>query len=262
MKARWPWTLRNRLLLVLLCLAALPSVLIGVLAYRNARLTLETRVQAQLTSIATLKKTQLTAWIEDRIADARLLGENFLNEEHFTEILDPRVPAARRLAFAGFLTDNLRSLQHTRQGYEEIFFVDITGRVVLSTDRSRVGAVLLDDPDVARTLAAATGTFVSDIHRRTAHGPLEMAFGHVLHTVDLSTSKTLSRINGAVIIRVRMNDTIYAFLGEWPSKGATGEAFLVRARAQTVQFVSPLRFDARAPLAIEVSMGARRAKPA
>jgi hypothetical protein len=59
MKALLPWTLRNRLLLVLLSLAALPSVLIGLLAYRNARLTLETRVQAQLTSIATLKKTQL-----------------------------------------------------------------------------------------------------------------------------------------------------------------------------------------------------------
>jgi putative nucleotidyltransferase with HDIG domain len=248
--------------MVLLSLALLPSVLIGIFAYRNARLTLETRVQAQLTSIATLKKTQLTTWIEDRAADARLLGENFLNEEHFTEILDPRIPAARRLAFAGFLTDNLRSLQRTRQGYEEIFFVDTGGRVVLSTDRSHVGAVLLDDPDVTRTLATATGTFISDVHCRTADSPLEMAFGHGLHAVDLSTSKTLSRINGAVIIRVRMDDTIYAFLGEWPSKGATGEAFLVRARGQTVRFVSPLRFDARAPLTIEIPMGGRTAQPA
>jgi putative nucleotidyltransferase with HDIG domain len=166
------------------------------------------------------------------------------------------------LAFAGFLTDNLRSLQHTRQGYEEVFFVDIRGRVVLSTDGSHVGTVLLDDPDVARALAAATGTSISDIHRRTADGPLEISFGHALHTVDLSTSKTLSRINGAVIIRVRMDDTIYAFLGEWPSKGTTGEAFLVRARGQTVRFVSPLRFDARAPLMIEIPMGGRTAQPA
>lgn len=262
MNAFSPWTLRNRLLLVLLGLAALPSLLIGILAYRNARLTVESRVEAQLTSIATMKKTQLATWLDDRVADARLLGENFLNEEHFTEILDPRVPAARRVAFAGFLTDNLRSLQHTRSGYAEISFVDIGGRVVLSTDRSHVGMVLHGDPDLVRTFAAAPETFVGGIHRSTADGPLEMAFGHVLRAVDLSTNRTLSRINGAIIIRVRMDDTVYAFLREWPGKGATGEALLVRAHGPTVQFVSPLRFGARAPLAIEIPVGARTGQPA
>jgi HD-GYP domain-containing protein (c-di-GMP phosphodiesterase class II) len=219
-------------------------------------------VQAQLTSIATLKKTQLTTWIADRVADARLLGENFLNEEHFTEILDSRIPATRRTAFAGFLTDNLHSLQHTRQGYDEILFVDIGGRVVLSTDQSHVGTNMTNDPAVSRTLTSPTGQFISDIHRRVSDGRIEMVFGHVLRAVDLSSSKVLPRVSGAVIIRVRMGDTVYAFLSEWPDKGATSEAFLVQSRGQTMQFISPLRFNNRAPLAFEVPGGSHTDQPA
>jgi hypothetical protein len=73
---------------------ALPALLIGGLAYQNARRTVEMRVKAQLTSVADLKKDQITAWLDDRAADARLLADNFLNEEHFTEILDPRTDPA------------------------------------------------------------------------------------------------------------------------------------------------------------------------
>ncbi len=53
-------SLQNRLLLVLLALTALPTLLMGGLAYRNARQTVETRVKAQLTSVADLEKEQIT----------------------------------------------------------------------------------------------------------------------------------------------------------------------------------------------------------
>ncbi len=45
----------------------------------------------------------------------------------------------RSAAFAGFLADNLRSLQQARAGYSEIMFVDTAGRIILSTDSARVG---------------------------------------------------------------------------------------------------------------------------
>ncbi len=52
-------SLRGRYLIVLLALTALPTLLIGALAYQNARQTIEARVKAQLTSIADLKKEQI-----------------------------------------------------------------------------------------------------------------------------------------------------------------------------------------------------------
>jgi hypothetical protein len=121
MTSRFFQSLPGRLLIVLLGLTALPALLIGGLAYRNARQTVEARVIAQLTSIADLKKEQITTWLDDRAADARLIADNFLNEEHFTEILDPQTDPKRRAAFADFLTDNLLGVQQARAGYAEIF---------------------------------------------------------------------------------------------------------------------------------------------
>jgi hypothetical protein len=59
-------SLRGRWLLVVQGLTALPALLIGGRAYQNARQTVETRVNAQLTSVADLKKDQITAWLDDR----------------------------------------------------------------------------------------------------------------------------------------------------------------------------------------------------
>jgi len=126
-------SLRSRLLIVLLGLTALPALLIGGLANYNARQTIEQRVIAQLNSIVDLKKEQINVWLDDRKADARLLADNFLIEEHFTEILDPRTDPQRRTAFSGFLIDNLHGVQKARTGYREIMFVDFGGKVILST---------------------------------------------------------------------------------------------------------------------------------
>jgi hypothetical protein len=92
-------------------------LLIGGVAYRNARQTIENEVNTQLTLVADLKRDQITTWLDARTADARLLADNFLTQEHFTEILDPQADPERRVAFAGFLTDNLLSLQQAHAGY-------------------------------------------------------------------------------------------------------------------------------------------------
>ncbi len=251
-------SLRGRLMVVLLSLTAMPALLIGGLAYHNARQTIETRVLAQLTAVADLKKEQLTTWLVERVADARLLGQNYLNEEHFTVILDHRADLERRLAFAGFLTDNLISLRETRRGYRELVFVDAAGRVVLSTDRSHLGASLIGDRAVSMTLASRTGEHIQDI-RRGDDGRFEMVFGHVLHAVDRASGKILPEINGAVVIRVTMEDSVFPLISTWPGKGLTGETLLTRREGENVVFLNPLRFSEGAPLALRVRDGAPNA---
>ncbi|MBI4315362.1 MAG: cache domain-containing protein, partial [Chloroflexi bacterium] len=221
-------SLSGRLLLLLLGLTALPALLIGGLAYRNARQTIEDRVVAQLTSVADLKKEQIASWLENRVADSRLLADNFLNEEHFTFILDPDSDPKQSAAFAAFLTDNLLSVQQARDGYSEIFFADTAGKIILSTDASRLGASAADYAAVALTLASPTGEYIEDIHREAGSGQIEMAFGHALHKVDLNTNTILPEVNGVVVIRVRMDETLYPLLREWPGMGGTGETLLVR----------------------------------
>ncbi|MFW5812570.1 MAG: hypothetical protein ACOCWS_06240, partial [Alkalispirochaetaceae bacterium] len=58
-------------------------------AYVSSNRAVESRVKAQLTSVADLEKEQIIDWLANRRADVRLLADNFLNEEHLTVILDP-----------------------------------------------------------------------------------------------------------------------------------------------------------------------------
>ncbi len=249
-------SLRGPVLIVLLALTSVPILVLGSLSYYNARQTVELRVKARLASVADLKRDQIVSWLADRRADVRLLADNFLNEEHFTVILDPNGDPKLRTAFSEFLTDNLHSIQKARPGYEELFFVDTAGKVILATDPSQLGADLSADPAVALTLASPTGAYVQDIHRATTDAPPEMAFGQVLHAVDLATTKVLDKIEGAVILRVRMDQTLYPLIGEWQDRGDTGDTLLVRAEGLDTLFVNPARFEAGAALTLRVPASA------
>ncbi len=112
------------------------------------------------------------------------------------------------------------------------------------------------------TFASPTGEFLEDIHRKGDTGPIEMAFGHVLHAVDLAIGAVLPEVNGAVIIRERMDETIYPLIRNWPGMGATGETLLVRRDGDATLFLNPLRFDPEAALNFRVPMSSPNAKPA
>lgn len=254
--------------MVLLSLTALPMLLTGILAYQHAADTIEQRVVAQLTSVTTLKQQQIQTWLDARTADAQLLANNHLNEEHFTEILDERVPAQRRVAFTGFLTDNLRGVQQARKGYIELYMVDATGEVILSTDPRSVGTDRSSVPVVFRTLTSPTGEHVEDVYRGAGTGRPEMAFGHIMRQIDLETRQPMDVVSGAVIIRISMKESLYPMLADWPvigtteQSGRTGETFLVRRGGDDVLFLTPLRFDPDAALTRRVPLDNDRAGPA
>lgn len=255
-------SLRGRYLLVLLGLTALPTLLIGGLAYRNARQTIVSRVEAQLTSVADLKEEQIANWIGERQADVRLIADNFLNEEHFTEILDPTVDPQRRDSFAGFITDNLISIQQTRQGYNEIFFIDTSGEIIISTSENNVGRNFSWHPVTTQVFESDTGSIIYDIHEAQDTGEIEMIFANVIHKVDLETFEVLDEVNGAVIIRVDMEETIYPLIRAWPGMGDSGETLLARADGEETLFLNPLRFDMDSALNLRVPRSSEDAKPA
>ncbi|MFQ5407174.1 MAG: HD domain-containing phosphohydrolase [Anaerolineales bacterium] len=255
-------SLQTRLLVVLVGLVLLPVMLIGGLAYNNARHTVEDRVIAQLTSVADLKEQEIVTWLKITSDDAQLLARNFLNEEHFTEILDPATDPQRRRDFASFLADNLVSVQQARAGYVEIMMVDTSGRVIVSTTSENVGTQLADYPTIAQVFDSPSGTYTEDIHRAPDTGQLEMAFGHVMHRVDLDKFERTEEVIGAIVIRVNMDDTIYPLIRAWPGMGASGETLLVRPDGDAIVFLNPLRFDMNAALDLRIPAGSANALPA
>jgi PAS domain S-box-containing protein len=190
------------------------------------------------------------------------LADNFLHEEHFTVILRPETASDRRTAFTGFLLENIQSLRRTNSEYLEILFVDLAGQVIISTDASRVGLDLAARPDVAGTLNSPSGGFIRDVHQDPDTGRPEMAFGFVLHAVDLAAEESTQEVNGAIVLRVDLNQTLFPLIGAWPGMGDSGETLLVRRDGEQTLFLNPLRFDAYASLTRSVAAGSEDALPA
>jgi len=254
--------MRWQLLLALGFIAVITLGAAGIAAYLSERAALETQLYTQLTAVADLKQKQLTVWLDERRADVRLLAVNRLNQEHFTELLAPEIPAARKAEFAAFLADNLAGLQQSRTGYRNIVLADTQGRVLVATDPTLVDQSVAHQPAFQQTLAAPPGEFIQDIHRNPHNSLIEMNFGHVLHAIDLRTHRELDEVIGVVIVSVEMDKTVFALLQDWTGLGQTGEILLVRPDGNQTLFLNNLRFDQTAALQLRLPATAPQARPA
>lgn len=241
---------RGRLALAFMAMAALPVLLIGALSYDYAQGSLRARLNNNLNSVLDLKQSEITRWVQLLDSDTLLLAENYLNEEHITVILDPERDPAIQDAFREFLTENLLSLQQARAGYTEVYFVDLDGVVIISTDESSVGETVGDRDVVRRTFGAVNGFYADDI--RVEDGVAEIAVGRVLHAADIEAMTSTDRVNAVVVISVRLDESLYPIIADWPARGRTGELFLVDDRGGNLLYASPLRFSEQPPLAATV----------
>lgn len=237
----FPKGLTRQVVVVLLLVSLAGVVGAGLSAWQAERQALEEQVQRNLVTVADLKRDRLRSWLNERQADVRLVAVNRLNQEHFTELFDPRIPNERKREFASFLRDNLIGLQRSREGYVEIMMTDSSGAVVIGTNQERVGLPGLSDAGKDR-FSAIDGSFFCNIFTHPETGRPVMAFGHVIRAVDLETHQPTSEIIGEVITVVDMEDTVYRILGPIPELGQTAEALLVRPIDEGMLFLSRLMF--------------------
>lgn len=241
---------RGRLALALLGMAALPVLLIGAFSYNLAQETLHERVYAQLNGVLDLKQTEVSNWLALVVSDTLLLANNYVNEEHLTVILDSPAGNFQQHSYGNYLTQYLLSLQQARSGYEEIFYVLTNGDVLLSTDPRQVGENVADMDVIQRTFAAPDEVTIQDMGR--VNGGTEMAFGHVLHRVEVGPMTTTDVVIAAVIIRVRLEDSLFPILMNWPASRETGEIQLLDRVDGRLVYASPLRFSDADPLSLAV----------
>ena len=144
------------------------------------------------------------------MANVEPLAVNFLNEEHFAVILAPDTSAERRDTFAEFLIANLRNVRCANASYTEIVFIDTNSHAAFSTEQQRVGTSKLGDEWFPAVRTAGNGTVTADAMQHQDHGSVEMWFAHALHEVDLKRNVEMSRVNGAVVTRVILEDSVFA----------------------------------------------------
>lgn len=232
--------------LAFVAMAVLPILLIAVFSYFVAQNTLHERVYAQLNGVLDLKQAEISRWLARAVQDTMLLANNYVNEEHLTILLDPATNPIMRERYQLYLTEYLRSLIDARPGYIEIFYVDPDGHVLLSSNPSHVGDDLTRDQIVSRTLDSTSGVVIQDM--TSVDGHTEMAFGHVMHRVELGPMTTTDVVNAAVVIRVKLESSFYPTWLSWPAARQTGELNIYSQSGGEWVYASPLRFADDPPL--------------
>jgi diguanylate cyclase (GGDEF)-like protein len=237
---------RGRLALAFMAMAALPVLLIGALSYDYAQSSLKDRLDSSFNSVLDLKQNEITRWVELIASDTQLLAENYLNEERLTAILNPDVDPLTQEAYRQLLRENLVSLQNARPGYIEIYYVDRSGEVLVSTDPDSVGENAGGRDVVSGVFASADGAYADDI--RIGDGEAEIGFSKVMYEVNPGTMTITDRVNAALVICVGLDDSLYPIVADWPSRGRTGELFLIDDSSGELFYASPLRFSEQQPL--------------
>ena len=256
-------SIKVKLICYLILMTTLPILIVSGTAYNRGKRALNDRVIEKLTSIAELKKAQLSNWLQERLVDIGVLSTNKSLEASFSNLLYLR-KAFRSVegmkeseigeVYYKRLSEYLGKLKEKFISCDEIAMLDIeNGEIVMSTTESNIGLIDGDYQyylDVLRN----NGMPFKDIHYSGYTKQIEMTLFGTVKRTDPITMEETDVINGIVTIRINTNDAIGALLQDWPGSGESGETLLVRRTGDQLQFLNNTRHLAKTALNMSISV--------
>lgn len=135
----WSQNLTNRVANSFLLLSLVTLGIVGGVAFWNAREALKQAAFNRLSVAATLKEEQINNWFEDQERDF-LLPTQFPDiQQNLKIILSAEPSDANRRAAYTVLSTYLTSVAKLKPNLQEVFVIDRSSRVILSTDKKHEG---------------------------------------------------------------------------------------------------------------------------
>ncbi len=219
-------SLRNRLLITFILLAALPVLITGIVSGLLSVQGLRSAALEQLTSITQLKTAEISLWVSTLQINLNLTSqdENLLDATNAI-LLNPEEAEATKTA----LRTKLNTSNQVTGYFEELFILDGEGTVILSTNTSQEGKIFstqafyqegLKDSYVTPPVYDISLSKYSIIFSR----PIKSGSGRVIAVIA-------GRANLAVLDQIMI---------ERAGLGETGETYLV---GENYALLSQLRFE-------------------
>jgi PAS domain S-box-containing protein len=223
--------------------AAIASV--GYLAFHYQREAIGLEAEQRLTAIAELRARQVTAWISERRANAKVQGQrSFLANE-----------IARWLERGAVKGDTAAAIQSQlvliaeSYGYRIVTLVDAQGRPLLSThDPPEINAV--EYKAVAETILTGN-TVISDFHFSVNKNEREMEID-ILAPVFARGNKT-SPV-AALIFDIDPETSLHPLIESWPVPSRSSETLLVEKNENRVRYLTDLRYRKDAQMDLQLSL--------
>ncbi|MBI1876816.1 MAG: HAMP domain-containing protein [Chloroflexi bacterium] len=229
----WKKSLMARLVSYFLLLSLATVGLVGFIAFFQAREALKASVFNRLNAVATLKEDELNRWVNDQVRDVLFIAQIPLIQARGEALFNHAETDPEYQTAYTALAQYLDSIIADKPGLQEIFILDQTGRVIVSTNKNHVG----EDQSAeayfirGRELIFPASTFVQNVYISPVTGKPAMTivvpfFGQTGGRLGiLAAHLYLERLNRIILNRTGL--------------GESGETYLVD---KTNTFVSEARF--------------------
>lgn len=243
-------SIKVKLICYLILMTALPILIVSSTAYNRGKRALNEKVVEKLTSIADLKKAQLSNWLQERMVDIGVLSTNKSLEVSFSNLLYLRkafrtIDRMKESEIADVyykrLSEYLGKLKEKFIYCDEISILDIeNGEIVISTTESNIGLIDVDYKYYLDVLEN-NGMPFKDIHHSGYTKKIGITLFGTMKRTDPITLEETEVVNGIVLIRVNTNNAVGSSLQDWPGSGETGETLLVRRDGDRLIFLNNTR---------------------
>lgn len=202
-------SIRSRLLIGFVATAIIPVLITGLVATLISQRNAVERTSNQLESVATLKESELRAWINNLQLYLTTISKR-------PDITNPTVMAEGFLSSHDSIQNTFQQLMKSSQLFDEIFIMDPSGRVIISTEDGQEGKSFAGQPLVTEGLK---GDFVAP----PLYSPYLNDYRIILTQPILDTQ---GKVIGIMAGRAN-NQTLNNVLLERAGLGETGQTYLV-----------------------------------
>ena len=239
-KARIQNTNLSALLLLGLVFFALAAIVLGVKYYRDEATRIRTEKYNDLAAIAALKVSQISAWRQERLGDAKVQAEN----EFFADILQQWMEKPSDTELRAGIQDYLKKVSES-YGYQDVLLAGLDGSLLLSA-RDNSGQLDLAGQKLALQAAKEKQALFGDF-----------AIQQNNEKVYLDTAAALLNHDKPVAVLILRSDPekyLYPLVQSWPTPSVSAETLLVRREGEYALFLNALRHRADKPLSLWIAL--------
>jgi PAS domain S-box-containing protein len=222
-----PW-----LLIVLFVIISASSIILGYVYYKSQKTRILRERTLELSAIADLKVRQIAQWRNERLGDARLIGEN----RPFVRLLYDYLYEVNQPASREEIIRNLKSVIKSAE-YKNIILIDSAGDVrgfypnqdtVLGDHMKKMF------PDFIQLKSG----ILTDLHKtsRVSYNHLDL----VIPLLNMWDEKPVTF--GLLTIRIDPQENFYPLIQSWPVPTRTAESLIVRQEGNNILYLNELRF--------------------
>ncbi|WP_036484545.1 response regulator [Myxosarcina sp. GI1] len=208
-----------------LLLALITVGVVGGVAYFRARKALQQAAFDRLSVAATLKEEEITRWFEDQQRDFLLFTQMPDVAANLNVLLDSNSETEKKTAYE-VLTRYLKQVKQIKPSLREVFVLDRSNKIVLSTDKQREGNYEI----------LANITYVEKVETGTDFAPI-FYVSPITRKPAITLAKPLKDRQGMILVDLDL-ERIDRIVREKTGLGTSGEAYLVGSLISKNSFIA------------------------